>query len=123
LNLIWIFRYSVSDSSNTTIDTNGYRLAKTTGLAKIVEWIKEARREVDIMDDSNDGDQEARKVLISAIQALGRAPVEYRQDFVGTIKSLTNDQKYPAGIVVSIREGSCDHHFEGLFGVKAESNM
>ncbi|KAF9123368.1 hypothetical protein BGW39_009015 [Mortierella sp. 14UC] len=74
-------------------------LAKTTGLAKIVEWIKEARREVDIMDDSNDGDQEARKVLINAVQVLGRAPVELRQDFVGAIKSLTNDQKYPADIV------------------------
>ncbi|KAF9911148.1 hypothetical protein EC991_004702 [Linnemannia zychae] len=74
-------------------------LAKTTGLVKIVEWIREARREVDIMDDSNNSDQEARKVLISAIQVLGRAPLECRQDFVGTIKSLTNDQKYPAEIV------------------------
>ncbi|KAG0274148.1 hypothetical protein BGZ95_010056 [Linnemannia exigua] len=74
-------------------------LAKTPGLAKVLDWIKEARREVDILDGSNDSDQEARKVLLYAIHVLGRAPAEQRPDFANIIKSLTNDQKYPADIV------------------------
>lgn len=77
------------------------RFAKTPGLARIVEWIKEGRKEIDLMEGPYDGEQqpkEAVQIVVNAIKTLSRAPPEYRpSESSRLIKHLTNDVAYPEG--------------------------
>ena len=82
---------------------NVHRFAKTEGLARIVEWIKEGRKEIDNMEDSSDGEQRPKEIVhivTNAIKTLKRAPPEYRHsDYTRVIKLLANDVAYPEGML------------------------
>lgn len=90
---------------NTTLALllNEHRFAKTEGLARIVEWIKEGRKEIDNMEDPYDGEQQPKEVVhivTNAIKALKRAPPEYHHsDYTRVIKLLANKVAYPEGML------------------------
>lgn len=101
-------KYIINSLSYTKDQTVHDEFAKTEGLARIVEWIKEGRKEIDNMEDPYDGEQQPKEVVhivTNAIKTLRRAPPEYRHsDYTQLIKQLANDVAYPEEIVRAASE-------------------
>ncbi|KAF9921157.1 hypothetical protein FBU30_008859 [Linnemannia zychae] len=95
-------KYILNALYSTRNQTIHDEFAKTPGLSRIFEWIKEARKEIDNMKDSNEGGERLKhqeEFMCKAIQALSRVPPEYRQpEYIRTIKALTNEQRYSPDI-------------------------
>lgn len=101
-------KYIINSLSYTKDQKVHDEFAKTEGLARIVEWIKEGRKEIDNMEDPYDGEQQPKEVVhivTNAIKALKRAPPEYHHsDYTRVIKLLANKVAYPEEIVRAASE-------------------
>ncbi|KAF9097609.1 hypothetical protein BGX23_008335 [Mortierella sp. AD031] len=93
-------KYILNAINSTTNKQILNEFAKTSGPAEIVEWIKDAKKEMDTKKGV--GDKRQLEIMLKVIQILTRIPSEHRDpEFVRVIKSLTNDQAYPADVVTA----------------------